>query len=388
MTPEEARRCFPITTTRAYLFSGGLAPAATSVRDAHDRWTQAWMYDPAAPYAEYQKEWGLARQRFAALIGAEPDEIAIVDHTSRGSNLVVQMLPAPASANVVVDDYTYPSSIYPWLLGSKRRVELRQAHARDNAIAIDDMARLVDDRTLAVSVSHVSPKSGFRHDVAALAELAHAHGALLIVDAAQSAGVLDLDVRRDGIDFLSTCAMKWLLGAPGIGFLYIAREHIEQFEPPQVGYAGVVRAPAAAVDAPLEFRTGARRHEQGMPSLAGVAASRAGLDLLLDITITSIEAFVLELSGQCVEGLLRRGFRIYTRSEPELRAGVVAVPVVEGQRVVDFMRERAIDIWTDPSQTLLRIDPHVFNNADDLDRFLVALDDFRREFGADSLQHP
>src|SRR5690348_15459919 len=82
MTPEQARACFPIVTTRAYLFSGGLAPAAASVRAAHDRWTEAWMYDPAAPYADYHGEWDLARARFATLIGADPDEVAIVDHTS------------------------------------------------------------------------------------------------------------------------------------------------------------------------------------------------------------------------------------------------------------------------------------------------------------------
>src|SRR6267378_857939 len=74
MTPEQARQCFPIAKTRAYLFSGGLAPAATSVREAHDRWTDAWMYDPAAPYADYQGEWERARQRFATLIGADTEE--------------------------------------------------------------------------------------------------------------------------------------------------------------------------------------------------------------------------------------------------------------------------------------------------------------------------
>jgi selenocysteine lyase/cysteine desulfurase len=386
MTPEETRRWFPITETRAYLFSGGLAPAAISVRQAQDRWTDAWMFDPAAPYADYHRDWDLARQRFATLVGAETDEIAVVDHTSRGSNLIVQMLPVADSANVVVDDFTYPSSIYPWLLASRRQVEIRQAHAREGVVAIDDLAQLVDDRTLAVSLSHVSPKSGFRHDLAAVSDLAHAHGALLIVDAAQSAGVLHLDVRRDGVDCLTTCAMKWLLGAPGVGFLYVAAELIEQFEPAQVGYAGVIRPAGTAVDAPLEFRAGARRYEQGMPSLAGVAASRAGLDLLLEVGIKAIEPFVLELSGRCVEGLRQRDLQTYTRTEPELRAGVVALPVIDGQRVVDFMRERAVDIWSDPSQTLLRIDPHVFNNADDLARFFDALDEFRRQFGPHSLQ--
>jgi cysteine desulfurase/selenocysteine lyase len=388
MTPEQARNCFPITRTRAYLFSGGLAPAATSVRAAHDRWTEAWMYDPAAPYADYKGEWELARERFAVLIGAEPDEVAIVDHTSRGSNLIVQMLESRVRCNVVIDEYTYPSSIYPWLHTSKTGVELRQVRARDHAISIDDVAHVVDDDTVAISVSHVSPKSGFRHDLAALAELAHKHSALLIVDAAQSAGALDLDVRELGVDFLTTCAMKWLLGAPGVGFLYVAREHVDRLEPPQVGYAGVLRSPESGHTDPLEFRPGARRHEQGMPSLAGVAASRAGLDLLLDVGTRAIEPHVLELSGQCVEGLMQRDVRVYTRSEPELRAGVVALPVVNGQRIVESLRERAVDIWTDPSATLLRIDPHVFNDSDDVARFFAGLDDYRRQFGAGSLQAP
>ena len=367
MTPEQARACFPITSTRAYLFSGGLAPAATSVRAAHDRWTDAWMHDPAAPYADYRGEWERARQRFATLIGADADEIAIVDHTSRGSNLIVQMLPVPASGNLVVDDFTYPSSIYPWLLAPRSHIEVRQVHARGNVVSVDDIAGVVDDDTIAISVSHVSPKSGFRHDLATLGEIAHAHGAFLVVDAAQSAGVIQLDVRRLGVDFLTTCAMKWLLGAPGVGFLFVGREHVDRFEPPQVGYAGVVRAPGAAVDDPLEFRAGARRHEQGMPSLAGVAASRAGLDLLLEVGIDSIEQHVLELTGQCVDGLLGRDLRVYTRMQASQRAGVVALPVVQGQRVVAFLRERAVDVWTDPSETLLRIDPHVFNDAGDLD---------------------
>ena len=340
------------------------------------------MYDPAAPYAAYHDEWELAREGFAALIRAEPDEIAIVDHTSRGSNLIVQMLPAPAGSNVVVDEFTYPSSVYPWLLSAKSGTEIRLVRARDNRVFVDDIASVVDDHTVAVSISHVSPKSGFRHDLAAVAELAHARGAFLIVDAAQSAGVLDLDVRRAGVDFLSTCAMKWLLGAPGVGFMFIAREHIERFEPPQVGYAGVSRPAGTAMDASLQFRSGARRHEQGMPSLAGVAASRAGLDLLLDIGTDVIEQHVLGLSGRCIEGLLSRDLEVYTRPEPELRAGVVALPVSHGDQVVSFLRERAVDVWTDPSQTLLRVDPHIFNNVHDLERLFDGIDEFQRRYGA------
>jgi kynureninase len=253
-------------------------------------------------------------------------------------------------------------------------------------VDLADLARQVDSHTVALSVTHVSPKTGFRHDLAALAELAHAHGAYLIVDAAQSAGALDMDVRRLGVDFLTTCAMKWLLGAPGVGFLFVAREHVERLEPPQVGYASVARQPGARPTDPLTFRAGARRHEPGMPSLAGVAASRAGLDLLLAVGMAAVEQHVLALSGRCIDGLRSRDIRVLTHTDAALRAGVVAVPVVDGERIVAFLRQREVDVWTDPSATLLRIDPHLFNDDGDLTRFLGAIDEYRQEYGSHAMQ--
>jgi selenocysteine lyase/cysteine desulfurase len=180
--------------------------------------------------------------------------------------------------------------------------------------------------------------------------------------------------------------MKWLLGAPGVGFLYIAREHADRFEPPQVGYAGVSRPAGSTIDAPLEFRGGARRHEQGMPALAGLAATSAGMDLLLGVGMRTVERHVLELSGRCVDGLLRRDLAVLTRPESVQRAGVVAVAVDGGERIVGFLRERAVDVWTDPAQTLLRIDPHVFNDVSDLDRLFDGLDELQRKYGADALR--
>lgn len=386
MTPAELRALFPITATRACLYSGALSPAAAPVRAAHDRWTERWALDPAEPYAHYRDEWELARQRFAALIGADPAEVAVVDNTSRASNLAVQMIAAPPGSNVVVDEYTYPSSLYPWLLPARSHVELRYVPAREHRVLLDDLARAVDDRTVALSVSHVSPKTGFRHDLRALADLAHAHGAYLVVDAAQSAGALDLDVRRDGVDLLSTCAMKWLLGAPGVGFLYVRGELIERCPPPQVGYPGLVRPPVFDPNDPnpVVYRPGALRYEVGMPDLPGLAATRAGLDLLLAVGIAAVERQVRALTDALVEGLLRRDLRLLTRPEPELRAGVIALQVPDAAALEAFLRARGVDAWGDRQQ-LQRADPHCFNNQEDIDRFLEGLDEFARTQGRGAL---
>lgn len=386
MTPAEARPLFTITESRAYLFSGGLAPAAAPVKAAMDRWTELWALDPAHLYAHYHEEWDHCRRRFADVVGADAAEVAIVDNTSRASNLAVAMIDAPAGANVVVDEFTYPSSRYPWYLPGREDVEIRHVAARDNRVGIGEIAAAIDDRTVAVSISHVSPRTGFRHDLAAVAELAHARGALLIVDAAQSAGVVDVDVRRAGVDLLSCGAMKWLLGAPGIGYLYVRRGLAERLSPPHVGYAGVIQPPPNDRREPLALKPGALRHEIGMPSLPGLHASRVGMDLLLSVGITSIERHVAELVGRCLDELRRRDLRLLTRPEPELRAGIVALAVVRGDDLVAFLRDRAVDVWTNTAKTLLRIDPHVFNNHDDLDRLLAGIDEFIQVRGRAALQ--
>ena len=374
MTPDEARALFPVTATRAYLFAGGLAPAANPVRAALDAWSEAWALDPARLYAEYRAEREALRQAFATVIGADPEEVALVDGTSRGSNLAVQMVNAPPGSNVVVDEFTYPSALYPWRLPAKAHVELRRVGARDGAVRLGDLAAAIDDRTVAVSVCHVSQVSGFRHDLAALADLAHGRGALLLVDAAQSVGAVVVDVHRDGVDFLACTAMKWLLGAPGVGFLYVARRLVDSLPPPQIGWPGV----AEERDGGLIYQPGSRRHDVGMPSLACLAASREGISILLQVGLPTVEMHVVGLASEVIEGLRRRDIAVHTPDAPGTHAGVVALPVRGGAEIVEFLRQRNVDVWTDRSESLLRIDPHVYNDGSDVRRLFDGLDAVRR----------
>jgi selenocysteine lyase/cysteine desulfurase len=378
MTPAELRALFPVTACRAYMFSGGLSPAAKPVREAIENWIDGWSTDPARLYATYPQEWERARLSFAAVIKADPEEIAFMDSTSRGSNVVVQMIDAPPGSNVVVDEYTYWASLAAWQLPAKAHVDIRRVPARHHRVQRDDLAEAVDEDTVALSVTHVSWQTGYKHDLAALSDLAHSRGALLIVDAAQSAGVLDIDVHRLKIDFLSGVAMKWMLGAPGVGFLYVAREHIERFAPPQVSYAGLENLFPPNPLASPSFKTTAARHELAIPALPALVASRAGADLLISVGLAEVERHVLDLTGYCIEQLLHRDLRVLTPIEPERRAGVISVPVVQGKQLISFLRERGVDVWYSPNIGVLRVDPHVFNNRDDVDRLLEGLDHFTR----------
>jgi selenocysteine lyase/cysteine desulfurase len=369
------REQVPITRSRAYLFSGALAPAALPVRAAWDAWTASWSADPNAVYTPdaLVESTHALRRSFARLIQAEPRTIAITDNTSRAANLAVRVLGNDRTGNIVVDDSTYPSSRYPWFATGRHEVRVVATDGVDDAAGA--IAQRVDSRTVAVCVSHVAPQTGRRHDLKALAGVAHEHGAALLVDAAQSTGAVPIDVERDGIDALVTTAMKWLMGPPGVGFLYLSPNVLSDAPVLDVG-ARSLEEPHGdwPADHMPTISADARRYELGLPNLPGIFAAKAGIDLLLAVGVDQISSHVERLATRCIDGLADRGADIVTPRAATQRAGVIAVLHPNPDRVFEVCRRQSVDIG---SIGRLRIDPHGFNNDSDIDRFLECFDQVR-----------
>ena len=376
MNPSDVRKLFPVMERRAYIFSGGIAPHSTLSLAALDRFNDLLTNDPGELYRRYHEEFDVVRKLFADLVGADVDEVAITDCTGTGSNLAVDMIDPLPGSNVVFDESAYPSAAYPWMLPPRSHVDLRFVSGRDGIIHLEDMAEAIDDDTIAVSVSHVSQESGFRHDLKALADLAHAHGAVLCVDAMQSAGALDFDVHEEGIDFLATGAMKWLLGSAGVGFLYVHRSHLDRM-PPHAGGPGAQPDSRPWGQRRFVPRPGADRLHVGMSNLIGLAATRPGLEILHEVGMDVVERHVLDLSGYCIAQLLERELSVITPQEERNRAGIVSIDMRDernSQAADEFLTARGVDGYH--HQNVLRVDPHVFNNRDDIDRFLSELDSY------------
>jgi selenocysteine lyase/cysteine desulfurase len=168
--------------------------------------------------------------------------------------------------------------------------------------------------------------------------------------------------------------MKWLLGAAGVGFLYVARRHLDCM-PPIVGIMGVTNF-ARPFSQPVQYqpKAGAERFQVGVWNLVGLAATRPGLEMLLDVGMNEVEAYVLSLSGHCIEGLLQRGMQVLTPVQAEHRAGIVSIEREDSAGVDEFLYNQGID--AEHHEQILRVDPHIFNNHDDIDRFLSALDKY------------
>ena len=371
MTPSEVRSLFPVLQERSYMFSGGIAPASRAMLAAIARYTGLLANDPGELYRRWREDFVNVRRAFAALIGADEDEVAVTDSTGAGSNLAVEVIEPVSGSNVVFDELSYPSAVFPWMLPPRDHVESRFVKARDGFIHLDDLARTIDDSTIAVSISHVSQETGFRHNLGEVARLAHEHGALLLVDAMQSAGALRIDVHELGVDFLSCGAMKWLLGSPGVGFFYAARSNLDRM-PPHAGSLGAVRDPRPWGDREFRPLPGAGRFHIGMPNLIGLAATVPGLEILAEVGMDRVEEHVLDLSGYCIAQLNERGHNVITPPDADHRAGIVAVHMEDCRQADEFLCGRGVDGYH--YQSFLRVDPHVFNNREDIDRFLEALD--------------
>lgn len=371
MKLEEFRAQFPALGTRAYLFSGAMTPAAATVRAEWDKWTAAWTADPNSVYTEEAMVGGMTslRQSFARLLNAAPEEIALTDSTSRAANIAIRIIADRGPGSIIVDESTYPSSVYPWYAQGREVHIVPTGHSSDPSATV---AEAITHDTVAVCVSHVSPFTGRRHNLALLSAAAHDHGALLMVDAAQSAGVLPLDARAEGIDLLVTTGMKWLLGPPGIGYLYATEEVLSTAPILDVGYIGLdVPLGEWPVAALPPVSPTARRYELGLPSLPALGASRAGIELLLEVGLANIAAHVEHLMTHCLDGLQELGLDVTTPSDPAHRADVLVFTHNHATQLFDACRHNRVDIGT-LTRGRLRVDPHGFNNEADIDRFLEA----------------
>ena len=178
------------------------------------------------------------KSQFAALINAKPSEISFVPNTSTGENLVVNGLGIPGSGgNVVTDALHFEGAIvHLQALERDQALDLRIAMPRDGRIEISDLERLVNKKTKLIELSLVTMYNGFQHDLKAVCDLAHTHGAYVYADIVQAVGTTPIDVRASGVDFCACSTFKWLMGDFGLGFLYAREDLLDRIRRSQYGY--------------------------------------------------------------------------------------------------------------------------------------------------------
>ena len=312
------------------------------------------------------------RASAAKLIGARPDEVAITASATLALGQIAWFLRPSRGENVVSIDLEFPSSTYPWLrLAEETGAEVRLVRRRDEPVGLsfDDVASLVDSRTRVLCVSHVQYATGHRFDPAELAALAHENGAVLVLDASQSAGTVPLDVRADDVDFLVATSYKWLCSSIGAAICYIRPELVADFRPPFVGWKSAVE-PYDLDAAEMRLPASARKLEFSTSGYGAGIALGAAIEYFLAVGIERVLAHDLALAARLREGLERLDARILTPREDDRRIGIVTArfPGKDGEAVAARLNGRGIVV--SPRFGSTRFSTHVFNDETDVDRAL------------------
>jgi kynureninase len=355
---------FPIFQGGIYLNTCSLGALGERTRRRVADFLDVWQRRGASAW--YDVWWaalGELRGRYARVVNAGPAEIALAPSISVALSAVAEALDYARRPRVVVTSLDFPTVAYQWLAKRPRGVELVVVESPDRvSVPVEAIARAVDERTALVATSHVYFTSGAIQDIAAVAEAAHRRGALVLVDAYQSVGQLPVDVKATGVDFLTAGGLKWLLGGPGIVFLYAREEQARRLTPQIAGWFGHKNQFAFDPHS-LELHDDARRFELGTPSLAAVYAQLGGLDYIEEIGVPAIRGVTAGLTEDLIERARARGFRPKVAPRAADRSAIVMLPAADPAAGVRHLA--AAGIVADARPGHVRLSPFFYNLQDD-----------------------
>lgn len=372
LTVERYRGEFPVTKNRVYLDHAGIAPVSLRAKAAVEAFLAESAEGAAFHYPRWAHRVNEVRKLCAQLVNAGSDEIAFIKSTSHGLSLVAEGIDWKSGDNVLFPERDFPSNIYPWINLKKKGVEARAVPSRGGWVEIDDIEKLMDARTRLITISSVSFSNGFRTDLKRLGELCRRKGVLLCVDAIQSLGIIPLDARELNIDFLAADAHKWLLGPEGIGIFYCRKELAQNMRPPLLGWKSVQNE--FDFDHPvLRLKNDAQRFEEGSQNLMGIFGLGAAIELLREAGIANIEERVLDLGDQIILEAGKRSFTVLTPEKREQRGGNITIAgSFDPAAARDALRERGIMVNVRGGG--LRVSPHFYNTAEEINTFFQNLD--------------
>jgi selenocysteine lyase/cysteine desulfurase len=271
---------------------------------------------------------------------------------------------------VVVSEAEFPTIGHAWLAQERRGARVAWVPVRDGVVAIDDYDRVIDERTAIVSACHAYYLNGFTQDVAAIARLAHERGALLYVDAYQSLGTMPIDVRATGVDFVAAGNLKFLMGVPGIAFLYVRRELHEHLTPLVTGWFG--RGDPFAFDVKrLDWAPSASRFDAGTPPVINAYIARAGMQMINESGPRAIRDWLTVLGRRLIEGGRARGFTLHGTDDMVHKTATTAFLVDDSHAVEKAMRTHGI--LPSARGPVIRLAPHYYNTLADVETALDVL---------------
>ncbi len=368
--PHRIRHRFPIFERLVYINSCSQGALSDSVRASYDAYLRDWD-EKGAPWEYWVERGETARAAFARLVCADPDEVAVTTSLSAAVSSLASGLRFAQRSKVVLTDWEFPTIGQIWHAQEARGA--RVVHVREDAdgtLPYEAFDRAIDEDTLLVSITHVCYRNGAMLDVEPIVRLAHERGAMVLLDAYQSAGSVPLDVRALGVEFLAAGSLKYLLGSAGLAWLYARRDAIERIRPTATGWFADEDIFAMDVSDYSPARD-ARRFQYGTPPVPSIYAGIAGIELMEEIGVEDTRAHVEELNRRLIDGLEDLRATVVTPRKRRRRGALVCVRSRDVDALVAALRREGI--VTSSRAENLRISAHAYNSVEDVDLVLESL---------------
>lgn len=378
--PDRWRSHFPILANTTYLVNHSLGAMPAAVYDKLKAFADQWATRGVRSWAE---GWWDAPVSVGNVLGrlmnAPPDTVVMHQNVSVIQALVGSALDFSGKRNkVVYTDQEFPTNMYVWE-GFKKHGARIECIPTDGVVC--DTARIleaIDETTLIVPISHVSYKSHFVQDAAAICKRAREVGALVMLDTYQALGTVPVDVQALGVDMVCGGSVKWLCGGPGAGYLYVRPGLIEKLEPRITGWAAHA-APFAFETGPQRYADGIRRMLHGSPAVSSFIAATAGYEVVLEAGVNNIREHSVRLTEGLLANVEARGFRIHSPRDVARRGGTLTVGLRDdenGPAFVKALEARGVLVDHRPGAGL-RVSPHFYTREEELDEFATMLTELR-----------
>jgi len=368
---------FPILDRTTYLVSNSLGAMPRGVADRMTEYAHDWAEVGVRAWA--RSWWDMpvkVGDEIAPLIGAGPGEVVMIPNVTMAQASVLSALDYPAERNrIVMTALDFPSVRYVYDgLATRLGADIVVVPGNEDGISVD-LERLltaIDHRTRLVAISHVLFRSAYIIDVAAVCRRAHEVGALVALDSFHAVGVIPVDVRAIGCDFLTGGVLKWLCGGPGGCFLYVAPDVSRTVTPSLTGWQAHARP--FAFEAEMHLADDAFRWLGGTPVIPALYASAVGPRILRRAGIDAIRAKSVRQTTRLIELADARGYQVRAPRDARVRGGTVAVDVPHAYEVSQFLLSRNVIIDFRPGAGI-RIAPHFYTSDDELERAIAMIDE-------------
>ena len=370
--PDSIRDRFPLLENSVYTSSCSQGALSVEVRNAYEQYLTDWN-EKGAPWHLWVERGDTVRDRFARLLNATTDEIAVTTSVSAGVSSLLSGLKLPPDRNkIVMSDFEFPTigqNVHAQeLVGAK--VQHVPASA-DVTIPLEGIADAIDEETGLVAITHVCFRNGSTTDVKEVVRMAHEVGALVLLDSFQAVGAIPIDVRELDVDFVVGGTLKYLLGSAGLAFLYCRADLLPEIVPTQTGWFADKDIFEMDIYDYSPSDT-ARKFESGTPPVPNIYAGIAGMDLMDEIGIAATEQHVRRLTDLLIDGLDRIGAKMVTPRDPAKRGPMIAVATTDDLGLAAALEEEGI--LTAPRDGNLRLSWHCYNSQEDVEAVVAGIE--------------